>query len=268
MKSAKTIGLLILLSCAMAGWAQPALNELLSTAKATAEQKEEAHVRVQSFLSSIRGDSAPNQKTLRRMFHRVHNTFLKKYEAYSDFGALFSKGRFDCLTATALFSHLLTEMKYDFDVIETNYHIFILVKTTDGEVMLETTDRLAGFVTDPKMIARRTGDYRKNFITSRKGEQVIYNYSFSLYQKVPTEKLSGLLIYNQAVKEYNRGDWLRCARSLEEAFDKYSTARCEELGDILLRTLMEREIAEQIKRDCLTHLKTVLMAKAGTLASN
>ncbi len=268
MKGANTIILQILLSCAIEAYGQPTLNELLSTANATPDQKENANVRVQSFLGKFRSDGSASQKTLQRMFHRAQETFLIKYEAYSNFDELFSAGKFDCLTATALFSHLLTEMNYDFEVIETNYHIFILVKTSKGKVMLETTDRLAGFVTDPEIIAKRTEDYSKNFLVPRKGGKVQYSYSFSLYQKVPTNNLSGLLIYNQAVKEYNRGDWLECAISLEDAYSHYPTARCEELGDILVRTLMEREISEQVKRDCLTHLKAVFIAKAGALASN
>ncbi len=268
MKGPKTIFLLIILFCTIAAWAQPTLNELLSTANATADQKENAYARVQSFLGSIHADHSANHKTLQRLFRGVHTNFLKKYEAYSNFDELFTEGKFDCLTATALFSHLLTEMNYDFDVIETNYHIFILVKTSQGEVMLETTDRLAGFVTDPEIIANRTEEYSKNVLASRKGEKILYKYSFSLYQKVPTDKLSGLLIYNQAVKEYNREDWLACARSLEDAYAHYPTTRCEELGDILIRTLMEREVAEQVKRECLVHLKPVFMAKTGTLAAN
>lgn len=268
MKGAKTIVLLIFLSCTIAAWAQPTLNELLSTANATEVQKENAAARVQSFLETIHTERSASQRTLQRMFHRVHANFLKKYEAYSDFDELFTAGKFDCLTATALFSHLLTEMKYDFDVIETNYHIFILVKTAEGEVMLETTDRLAGFVTDPEKIAKRTGDYRNNLLPFPNGDQNLYKYSFSLFQEVPTEKLSGLLVYNQAIKAYNRGAWLECALSLEKAHALYATARCEELGDILLRTIMEREVPEQVKRDCLAHLKPVFLAKAGTLAAN
>lgn len=267
MKGPKTIVLLILLSCTIAA-AQPTLNELLSTANATADQKENAHTRVQSFLGSTHAGPSANQKTLQRLFHRVHANFLKKYEAYSDFDELFTTGKFDCLTATALFSHFLMKMNYDFDVIETNYHIFILVKTSEGEVMLETTDRLAGFVTDPEMIAKRTEDYRQNFLASRKGGKVLYNYSFRLYQKVPIDKLPGLLIYNQAVKEYNQGDWLGCARTLEDAYEHYPTVRCEELGDILIQTLIEREVTEQIKRDCQAHLNPLFMAKAGSMAAN
>ena len=100
----KTIVLLSCLSCSIAGWAQPTLNELLSTANATSDQKENAYVRVHSFLSAFHAEGFASQKALQRMFHRAHSKFLKKYEAYSNFDELFSTGKFDCLTATALFS--------------------------------------------------------------------------------------------------------------------------------------------------------------------
>ena len=268
MQGIKKFILLILLGYGTTGWAQPTLNELLSTANTSAEKKEEAYARIQSIILGSLTDHSADRKVLHRVFRKIHTTFLKQYEAYSDFNGLFTEGKYDCLTATSLFSHVLSQMKFDFDVIETNYHIFIMVQTSEGEVMLETTDRLGGFVTDPQVIAKRTKDYRNNFPTPRNGDQVVYNYSCKLYQTVPTENLPGLLMYNQAVKAYNRGEWLNCALALEKAHASYATARCGELGDILIRTIMVREVPEPIKIACLTHLKPLLMAKAGAVAAN
>jgi len=252
---------------ALSGWSQPTLNELLSTSVSTPEEKEKAYRQVGALISSIKRDQGNDQRTLQRLFHKVHSSMLKRYQAYADFRTLFTEGTYDCLTATTLFSHLLTNLKYDFKVIETNYHIFILVETSRGQVMLETTDRLGGFVTDSHVIASRTSDYRKNNLAVEKNDRFSYQYTFSLYQEVSAEKLSGLLLYNQSVKAYNQGDWLSSARTLERAHAIYATPRCEELGDILVRTVMETNTPASIRHECMARLQRVLMARAGTMAS-
>ncbi len=268
MRGVKVIIVLGLLFWGSPGWTQPTLNEWLSISTSSAEEKEKAYQRVQSLVTTIKEYPASDQRTLQRIFHKVHATFLKRYEAYTDFHALFADGAYDCLTATALFSYLLTELKYDFTVVETNYHIFILVETARGRVLLETTDRLGGFETDEERIANRTGEYRKNVPSAARPDQLSYQYTFSLYQPVSPEKLTGLLIYNQAVKAYNRGDWLACARALEKAYAAYATPRCRELCDILVRTVIEMNASVPIRQECMSRLKPLLMAGSTTVAFN
>ncbi len=187
--------------------------------------------------------------------------------AYSDFDKVFSTGQYDCLTATALFSQVLDQLNFSYDIIETNYHIFVIVNTENGEVLLETTDRFGGFVTDKKEIIKRTGDYRKNEITAN-SNNFIYLYSFRLYQKITPEKLTGLLYFNQAVKAYNRHDWIVSSKLLEKSNALYPSSRCEELGAILIQTVLETSMEEKEKTDCLFHLKNFWIKKSETLASN
>jgi hypothetical protein len=268
MRGVQIIFLLGLLFWGLPGLTQPPLNEWLSISNASAEEKEKAYQRVQSLVKSIKEYPASEQRTLQRIFHRVHATFLKRYESYTDFHTLFADGTYDCLTATALFSYVLTELKYDFTIIETNYHIFILVETARGRVMLETTDRVGGFETDLERIANRTGEYRKSAPLATQPDQLSYQYTFSLYHAVSPEKLTGLLIYNQAVKAYNGGDWLACARALEKAYAAYATPRCKELSDILVRTVIETNASVPIRQECMSRLKPLLMAGATTVAFN
>jgi hypothetical protein len=99
----------------------------------------------------------------------------------------------------ALFSHVLERLNFRYEIIETNYHIFLIVQTSRGEVLLETTDRWGGFVTDKDAIAKRTGDYRSNQLVSNDSDKK-YQYSFKLYQAISPEKLTGLLYFNQLCK--------------------------------------------------------------------
>ena len=257
--------LVILVFAVCNAYGGPTLNEFLRTTKASSELKERAYKMTRSLISE---HHQADQKTLRKLFRKIHSHFLKRYEALSDFDQLFTKGKYDCLTATALFSYALDEMGYDFKLVETNYHIFIMVKTKEGMVLLETTDRLGGFITDPTTIKERTGEYSKNWLASTKKNRIQYDYTFKLYQEVSPSRLAGLLMYNQAVKSYNLGDLQNCALLLGQAYELYASVRCEELGDILTQTLMQRNVTEEVRASCMAHLKSILMRREGTLASN
>ncbi len=244
------------------------LNEYLNTSHAAAQVKEQAHHEVAQLAASFSSDSEPDLPLLRKVFRKVHNTVLKQYEPYADFSSLFTDGKYDCLTATTLFSYLLSDLGFDFKLVETNYHIFILVQSRHGEVLLETTDRIGGIITDPGEIAQRIGKYRLNELRVGVSENN-YQYQCKLYREVGVDGLTGLLYFNQAVKSYNQGDWLACAKYLEQAHARYATDRSAELGDILVQTLLERkEIATELRNACLVHLKAIILNRSGAVAAN
>lgn len=257
--SIRRILIILILLAVIPAWGQASHSIWLSEAGVAAADQEGVQQQIEKLIKRSQNDGAASQQNLRKMFRRVQRSVLKRYVPYSDFSAMFTEGKFDCLTATTLYAHLLESLHYRFDVIETNYHIFVLVHTTDGEVMLETTDPVGGFVTDPETITARTGDYQRNELKTNR-TCYAYQYQCNLFQRVSTEQLGGLLQFNQAVKAYNQGDWISCAASLTKAHERYDNPRIRELCDILVRTLLERkEIKAEVRNECLTQLQSLLV---------
>jgi hypothetical protein len=265
MKGLYTILFLLISSAALP---QNGLDALLSTTSPGADAKERTEAQLQSFVQPLLNHEWPEQKLLRKTFHRLHTTFLKKYEAYSDFGAIFSSGQYDCLTATALFSQVLDQLNVSYEIIETNYHIFLIVRTSKGEVLLETTDRWSGFVTGEAAISRRKGNYRRNTMLADNSANSFYQYPFSLYQEISPEKLTGLLYFNQAVRAYNHHDWMTSATTLEKANALYASPRCRELGALLIQTVSKSSMKEKAKTECLAHLNNFQVKDSRIFASN
>lgn len=225
--------------------------------------------RVEQFIGAHQGMQGPRH--LAKVFRKFHSTFLRSYEAYSDFSSLFTEGTYDCLTATTLLSHILGKLGYQAEVVETTYHIFIKVHTEEGMVFLETTDRLGGFMMDEESIANRVEAYRKQSPSGNTESEInsLYRYRCSVYQTVTAADLIGLLLYNQAVKAYNRQDWMVSAQYLEKSFSQYPSARCYELAAIILRTLNEQtKLDSHVRQACLEHLGPVIIRRSGAVASN
>jgi hypothetical protein len=135
-----------------------------------------------------------------------------------------------------------------------------MVQTSKGEVLIETTDRFGGFVTGGDAIEKRAESYRKNMIATNAPDHSL-QYSFNLYQYIPSKNLNGLLYFNQAVKAYNRRDLLESSSLLEKANSNYSSPRCEEFGIVLTRTVMQSPLDDDAKSACLAHLSHILVRK-------
>ena len=213
------------------------LHAFLSTDQASAS------VRTDAFLSHIdklrekKQSSKSEEAFLRILFNKTHEKFLRHFDEYSSFGQLLRKGDYNCLSATALYALILQQCGINYDIVETNYHIFILVNTAGGQILLESTDPLNGFVTDSKEVEKRIKKYKENAL--QESNKNYYRLSCALYKHVQLEELTGLLHYNHAVKAFNEHNLASAIEHLDKATAIYCSPRMEELTRIVLLSVIE-----------------------------
>jgi hypothetical protein len=194
-------------------------------------------------------------KFLKSIVNESHKKFLKSYKSYSQFNEVFESGFYDCLSGTAFFSVILDELQFQYKIIETNYHIFLLIETKQGRVLLETTDRLFGFKTNSKEIESCLSQYKENLLASASSKKLhYYQYQVNLFREVNPLQLSGLLYFNQAVIAYNNHEWATCVDRLEKARSIYNNPRIEELTEILAKSISLSELNEKSKQQLLLYL--------------
>ncbi len=226
------------------------------------------HQKLEAYLAPLATSRHSDITILRKTFRRVHRDFLRKYVAYSEFDRIFSAGEYDCLTATALFSHLLDGLHFRYEVVETNYHIFLVVQTSKGRILLETTDRFGGFVSGEDAILERMKTYQESDIRETSVNKFYYRYSFNLCQQISSANLVGLLYYNQSVKAFNQHDWVSSSVLLEKSHRLYPSRRCNEFGPILIQSILESSLNEKVKSDCVLRLRNFSVLESKTIASN
>jgi hypothetical protein len=221
------------LSTSAAVLAQSTVIEKVWTTSSSSAGLNEFNARINKLATSLQDHHYRNeQHKLYSLFKKTHTTFLRQYSQYANIEEL-SNGKYDCLTATALFADVLSRTNFHFNIIETNYHIFIVVNTHEGDVILETTDRANGFINDKKQIATRLGEYQKNILEAATPSH--HQYSFNLYHSVNTDQLPGLLYFNQAVKAFNAHEWKECSVKLAAASEITDSPRIAELVQLLER---------------------------------
>lgn len=221
--------------------------------------------RISKMLDRVsRKAFSDDQEQLRTIFTRTQKEFLHRYRQYANMDEL-AEGEFDCLTATSLFAEILERAGFKYRIMETNYHIFLLVATSKGEVLIETTDRFQGFVTAPGTIARRIDEYRKEQ-PKETGSKKNYEYSFNLYQEISNQQLAGLLYFNQAVAAYNDSNWLLCSERIIAAERHCDSPRIAALASVLLCTVSVSNLPEDEKRAVIENLKRLENISAHAIA--
>lgn len=250
--------LALLISCSAFGQERNRTVSFL-TNFLSVDQTNKAPESFTDFLSKLekKHTSLKNDRDfIKYAFTKTHQSFLKRYEAYAPIHALFNKqGSYNCLTGTILYSLILDHFDIQHRVIETNYHIFILAETKDGEVLLEATDPMNGFVASADDIEKRIKTYRENSLQASNSTLSYYQFNFELFNTVSFKELRGLLYYNKAVDSYNQKNLLESVQYLKSAHELYSSSRIDEFSQILLLSLRQSELDIQQRTDCI---KTVL----------
>ncbi len=201
---------------------------------------------------------------LNKVFFKTHAKFLKSFKEYATFTEIFTDGDYNCLTATALYSLILEQLNFEYKVVETNYHIFIIAKTTDGDVLLETTDPLNGFISGQKEIAARIAKYMVNSSGEQLSNKLYYQFNVALYNPIDVMNIPGLLHYNLAVDHYNQEKLIPAIDHLEKAQTYYTSQRLEEFSKIVLLTVVESNLQELEKLQLVRRLQHIRQNQANT----
>lgn len=203
---------------------------------------------------------------LRYAFNKTQQTYLKRYTPHASFATVFENGDYNCLTGTVLYSLILSHFNIPHQVIETNYHIFILAQPAAGEILIEATDPLHGFVTNREEIEQRIIMYKTTRPVVVLQDMNYYEFTFDMYSAVTAEELTGLLYYNLAIEAYNKQRLQAAVVYLNEAIARYASPRIEEFARILLITVHESNLAASEKSVCKKTLQTIRYKALPTVA--
>ena len=194
---------------------------------------------------------------LEYIFNKTHQKFLKNFSEYASFPETLSNGSYNCLTGTALYALLLEHFDIEYQIIETNYHIFLLAQSDKGSILFETTDPVSGFVTNPEEIKKRIDGYRQNSIQAGGSSKTYYRYNFDLYNSVSLDQVLGLLHYNLSIVAFNAKDLSLSIDHLSKAMEFYQSPRFEEFSRIILLTIMEGNLNPSEKERNLESIRAL-----------
>lgn len=203
-------------------------------------------------LDEKRAKESMDLNFLRFIFQRTHKSLLKKYEQHSTFNDMLETGKYDCVSASAALGMLLNRYEYNFDIVETDYHVFILVVVDGKNIVLESTLPIGGMITAPSEVIAYLEAYKQvefaqlGSLNQRIGTPKIDLSNNSIFRKVNLQQLAGLLYYNDAILLFNNQKYLEASNQLIKALKLYPSERIEGLRHLTNEMAM-KTVAYQIK---------------------
>ncbi|TRX58362.1 hypothetical protein FNH22_13515 [Fulvivirga sp. M361] len=218
-----------------------------------------------SQLSAKRRKFRTQRDFVSAVFYKTHRKFLKRYRELTSFADMLRTGNYDCLSATTLYSHLFQKLSIRHEIVETNYHIYINVMLEEGNILIESTDPLYGFVSNTKEIEERLQGFeaRNNSNTGKRS----YTFKAKLNDPVTRDELVGLQYYNASIKAYNEHEFGKSAQLLQKALLFRHNARTYEFCLLLVQTIMNDTGMDDNLRSRYVHQLKSLMLSDNTLAS-
>ena len=172
---------------------------------------------------------------LRVIFQKTHQRLLKNYRQHSTFSNLLDKGSYDCVSGSAALGLLLERYGYSFDVVETDYHVFIQVYLAGKTLILESTLPVGGMITSTSGVRNYLAAYLTEGVQVAReiseglaGTKVDFTDN-TIFRKVTLTELAGLQHYNEAIVHFNTQNYKEAIDLLSKAYTRYPSERIEGL---------------------------------------
>ncbi|MEM6735137.1 MAG: hypothetical protein AAF620_03605 [Bacteroidota bacterium] len=180
-----------------------------------------------------------NDKYLKKVYEELHLKFFRKYEEMVSFEKIFENGRYNCVTACALYGLAFDHLEISYSIKETPTHVYIVAFPDQDQIVIETTDPIEGF-------RNINESFKRNFITSLQQQKLIDSENtrtsldklFDEYYYAANEidliKLIGIHYYNVGFEFFQLKDYDNALTNFAKAYFIYDS---EQITDMLFASL-------------------------------
>ncbi|MEN2280543.1 hypothetical protein AAGF08_00295 [Algoriphagus sp. SE2] len=191
-------------------------------------------------LDHKRSKTKSDYNFLRHIFQKSHKSLLKTYVKHSTFNDMLLDGKFDCVSGSATLGMLLDRYGFDYNIIETDFHVFIAVTLDRKTIILESTLPIGGMITRPSDVQAYLESYKAvefaqlSSLTQRLGNPEIDLSDNAIFRKVSLTQLAGLQYYNDAITHFNEQSFGLASKQLSKAIILYDSERIKNLRELAI----------------------------------
>lgn len=177
---------------------------------------------------------------IRYAFQLSHKELFKKYQQHATFNEMMESGKFDCVSGTAVLGMILDRFGFDFEIIETDYHVFTMLSIDKQPVILESTLKVGGMITRSSEVKKYIDAYKPeqdgNYLSlnQRIGSTEIDYSDKTIFRSINLRELAGLQYYNDAIFHFNQQAYRISEVQLKKALELYPSERIEGLYELTI----------------------------------
>ncbi|HEY3403340.1 MAG TPA: tetratricopeptide repeat protein [Ohtaekwangia sp.] len=204
----------------------------LLTEPVIAQHKERLEVYLKEFADE-KFMVKKNDKKARHIYEDVHKTFLQKYEYQNRFEEIFYNGRYNCVSASALYGIVFEKTAIPYVIKEKPTHVYLIAYPDAERIMVETTSPVGGvFSISPA--------FKQNYVRVLKEQKIISakeyaaedpdllfdKYYFGNQENISLLNLVGIQYMNDALYKLEDKNYEGAVQQLEKAYLFYPSDRC------------------------------------------
>lgn len=180
-----------------------------------------------------------SQKFLKRLFFRSQKYLLGTYSQFSGIDDLMQEGKFDCVSGSLLLSVFLDNFGFEFDIIETSYHVFVRVFLEGNYLILESTDNYEGFIYKPADVEAYITEFEEvkptkdAFYLEPTYQLVSEILNPVVFNVIDVPELKGLEYFNKAIFHNNRGEIDLAYNYINQAESFYGSKRIKAMKNLI-----------------------------------
>lgn len=98
---------------------------------------------VNALQRETEGKAEP--KKVKYIYHYVHEHFFRTYKLRNSFSDIFTKGEYNCVSASALYALIFNLMDIPFQIMEAPRHVFLVAYPESHRILIESTSPEDGY---------------------------------------------------------------------------------------------------------------------------
>jgi tetratricopeptide (TPR) repeat protein len=166
---------------------------------------------------------------IKLIYKTVHSSMLSLYSEDIYFSDIFSNGRYNCVTASALYAAVLDHFNVPYQIKETPNHVYLIADPDNTQILLESTNPSNGVVVYDARNKRQYVDYLVNnkiiteYEMATSSVDVIFEEFHNKDKDIDIIELAGLQYYNRGASAFNLEDYKKATINLQKAQMLYTS---------------------------------------------
>ncbi len=196
----------------------------------TIETSRKYRASYEAILSEITANKylkKSNDKKIKGLYKDVHEAFLDKYELQNRFSNIFSKGNYNCVSATALYALIFEDLSIPYSIKEKPTHVYLMAYPTTDQLLVESTDPSGNFFNyNDRFKTAVVGQLKDAKLISEdefqnKSVDEIFNAFYYSDENIDLKELAGIQYLNDALYKLEESKTLDAYQQLKKSYFLY-----------------------------------------------
>lgn len=208
-----------------------------------------------------------NSKKIKYIYNLIHDKFFTQYETENRFYEIIQTGKYNCVTATALYAWFFEQLDIPYTIKEEPTHVYLVAYPDSDNIMVETTTPVVGFYTfNPEFKAVYIKTLKDQKVIGPEEAATAIDVLFNKYYfgsgNISLTQLIGIHYMNDGLFRRDHEDIAGAYEQFKKAYFYYPGTRCEFLLMSFTSARIEEEKIDPLKKATLIGLAS-RMKKAG-----